>query len=234
MGTITIQFQGMCTHFPNLNFENVPYRIVLVNASNGPTLDGVAIPPHFAMISWPTPNPAFTLPLTGVTVQVSNPTQRSTPGPLPLQSLTGMMAPIQTLGPFSEEVVTQGIPAWTSCHFDINAGALTLVSGPNNTTAAQLVVETDGDPILSFNPFPNAPPLPEGLSPLTAIPSGTTITISNMAAGAQEQPSSPFPNSHFLIHYLTARRYPSVPQVPPLPVLLQETVGGGCSNSSYP
>lgn len=236
MGTLTVNFVGICTHFS----QNVPvpHRVVLVNATAAPTVMGVPIPPHFPTISIASSG-AF--PLTGVSISVQNPA--ATPvGPLPsdVANLTSLMSPIETLAVLSPQLVLDQISQFAACYFDIATGTFSTFNS-NGNLAVRLVMDTvatpespNGDPLLLFTPFPNAPPLATGLTSPMLLASGTTITVSNEAPPADETGPGSAPSSHFLLHYLTATQMPGAPQVPPMPSLIIDSVGGGCSNSNYP
>jgi hypothetical protein len=63
---------------------------------------------------------------------------------------------------------------------------------------------------------------------------GTIVRKNNSASRDMEMVT---PGGHFLLHYLTASRLPSAPQVPQLTLDLEgHWVPGtlGCSNSTYP
>lgn len=231
MGTLTINFEGICTHFT----QNVPvpHRVVLVNATNGPTIDGVAIPPHQPTITiaegGTTPLSIGPLPLTGVTIAVQNATGSLSGLPPGLPLLSTLMAAVEPFSAPSPGHVVDGIPQWVACYFDLTAGSLSTFTNML-ALAVQATVTTNGDPILTFTPFQNAAPLAAGLEPKMTLPSGSTVTISNQAPMDNDYE----PASHFLLHYLTAGVMPTVPQLPPVSPMPNESASGGCSNSGYP
>ena len=233
MGKIVVTFNGICTHFT----ENVPvaHRVVLVNATSGLTVAGVPIPPHQPVITFPdATGQAQSVTLNGMTISVSNSQTVGVAGSLDaLPNLTNLMQPVEPLAIRSSEYVLDAIPQWAACYFDVNSGNFTAAKDSDGALTAQLTVETTGAPELVLTPFSGAT-LPQGLtSPMTlgTDPNATVgITISNLAPPRHENQSG----AHFLLHYLTASQIPTAPQVPQMTTSLNDSVGGDCSNSTYP
>lgn len=225
MGTLTVRFKGICTHFT----ENVPvsHRVVLVNARNGADIFGVHIPPHIPLLSIGGSQPLGPVMLAGLWIQVANPSGPLDPTPPEVPNLTLLMQPVQTLSVPSPEYVTGQDPELVACYFDVDAGSFEIF-GTGGTVDTMVKITTVGEPVLTFTPFPGAT-LPPQLSPVMPIPSDTIITLANEASMDEEK----FPDAHFLLHYLTARDRPTVPQVPQ-PDRAVPSVAGGCSNSNYP
>jgi hypothetical protein len=245
MGTINIQFGGICVHFQRTSnpILPIPHRTVLINGHtvNAPII-GQTIPPHFALLSGP--GMAAPLPLDGVKLSVAN-----APGPpvgppivygagyQDLPNLTSLIAGSGgTLGGPSVPVLLGHNPALVSCYFDFETGTFGACTS-NDAAGSSVVVTTlptDCPVVINVEPFPTAafpPPLPQTLS----FPSGSTITVQNVSA--QDSMGSDTA-VHFYLSYLTAAALPAalaIPQTgPPACPIVTGIAGPGCSDSNYP
>ena len=240
MGTITIQFQGICVNFSQSAHPALPVkqRIVLPRIDKHlPLLQNQLIPPHFAALSYPmsmvppipptatVPDMMGTaiLPLTGGVLHVANPANTS------FFHIDGSFANIPiltqlsegTIGPPDEEVLFGANPFAAACWFDVNAGTIGATTSATGEFQTIVTVETDGDPVLMWRPFPSVTwteiefPLLSG-----------TVFVQNLALN---EFNSEF---HFLLNYLTAADLPPIMGIPGSP---PDAIGGpGCSNSNYP
>ncbi len=241
MTNIMVEFKGICTNFQAVDPPNgilppgVADRIVLVNADAGRIIDEHEIPPHYAWLQLPT---GPSLRLEGCALAIANSIQIEPISYMP--SYTGIVPNLTTLmggtlGPPSQAVIAGNDPSLASCYFDFVSGTFYGCVIPNpdprmNAAQTRVVVETDGDPVLTLTPFPGSPMPPATFRP----PSGSVLTIVHSAENETDDEMY-----HFLLSYLTAAVMPAAPVLPqdilgdPCTSLTQ-LVSVACSNSTYP
>jgi len=240
MGNITIHFQGICVNFSQSAHPALPvqHRIVLPRVDKHlPLLQNQLIPPHFAALSFPMsdvpPIPPTVpvmemsgtaiLPLTGGVLHVNNPANTSfTLDPITFPLIPNLTTLSEgTIGPPDEEVLFGSNPFAAACWFNVNAGTVGSkdMEGERQTTVE---VETDGDPVLMWKPFPSVI-WTEIVFPLR---SGVTVLVQNSSLNEFNS------HFHFLLNYLTAADLPPIMGIPGPP--LHDIGGPGCSNSNYP
>jgi hypothetical protein len=229
MGQITVEFKGICTHFQQTDHPTLPvkHRVVVLRADilNMPPIRDKVIPPHFASLSFSSSSSLAVLPLTGCTLSFAN-----AAGDLRLENFELMpsltILSDDTLGPASEPVLFGKNPLVTACWFDFDHGQIKAVVSPNFEVATQVTVETDGDPLLTYRPFPTVIYPPPSDILIQPDPGGTVL-VQNTAMPHDEIDSE----FHFYLNYLTATQLPPVMKLPNGP---PGTGGPGCSNSNYP
>lgn len=239
MATVTITFQGICTHFIQVPAPGgFLHRVVLVNASGENVIGGIRIPPHFAKMSvseLADHTPGTTFDLAGVALSIANVTGGVTYDPSYGQvvpSLSALMSGVATLPPPSSGLLLDFQYPAVAAYFDLPAGTFRACK-LNGAAQVTVMVETSGDTVgINSSPFPNGG---TGL-PSVALASPASITVSN--TGSLEAEMSPFARSHFLLHYLLAETFPPAAQIPlTIPDIFcpsPATVGAGCSDSNYP
>lgn len=232
MGAFSIAMKGICTHFSQQFHENlpVPHRVVLVNGHRSDVLiQNIGVAPHIASITMD----GRTFLLGGVSIGIKNgttPFKVSEDFYLTIPVLSDLA--IMPMPAARNSVFLGAVPTLASAYLDITTGTLTACLDPIGAAVSKLIVETDGDPVMTFQPFLGTF-LPDGLQPEMPVSDGSAVVLENSSSDDQ------FPMTHFLLHYLTASEIPDAPQVPrnlkgpPCPVSYA-IVGGGCSNSSYP
>lgn len=243
MGTIQIQFMGICVNFSKEVNSDLPvrHRIVLpridiTNLPPIPELEGELLPPHFATLSYSVPSAVseqppsiVALPLTGCTVSVVNPLNfgdfTGDMGGIP--NLTDLEASIgQSLGPPSTPVLYGKNASIVACWFDIDSGIVDGIPMPDGEIMTRVTIETDGDPLLRYVPFPGAIYPPVAQIEFTP-PAGQIVWVQNVSMPGDEED----PRFHFYLNYLTAANLPAELK---LPDSLALEGGPGCSNSNYP
>ncbi len=237
---ITIQFQGICTHFRKSSDgirlpPGVEHRVVLVNAYGENVINGKGIPPHLGSATMPT---YPSIPLAGCTLAIENAVDvvcADDPSFLLIPDLTAMMKTHKgvDLGPPSAALVTGMNAGLASCYFDFSGGTFKACTSSMGAVVTSVTVATTGNPQLRQTPFPGT----FGASSSWEFESGSVIQVIHAAAeesGETAQELAP----HFLLHYLTAAKMPGDPHIPELNLCPKcsdvQTVGVSCSNSSYP
>lgn len=248
---LTVSFAGVCTHlWWTKTLPSYTKRVVLVNASQGETIDGHDIHRHVALLRVASEdivrrespalpelvNGIVEIPLDGTRLRLENTAttdvqrDNSFLSCIPrLSMLTpGLPAP-------SKEAVDDGDPARTACIFELTGGTLFGRSNDNGAALAELQASTTDVPHLSITWAATQQRIDLYLRP------GASITVSNV--GETEAHDDEF---DFLLHYKLAAEMPTNPQVlrdrttcvtangdktwPPG----FRSVGPGCSNSAYP
>ena len=233
MGTVTITFSGVCTHF--LTQDTVLHQTMMVNGSGNNVIGGIVIPPHCASMTF-SPTVDFpenqTLSLMGQNVGVVNGVGRLIYEESFLKVIPGLDQQMENIEPLGPRVDNPQWPLVASV-FTTTSGKFTgCLAGP--AANATLVIETsDPNVKLSLSPLPGNPP--GAISGEFELLSPASISISNKSLDPSDPSSA---RAHFLLHYLLAQQFPSVPQIPlqlfgpQCPNLGTDSVG--CSDANYP
>lgn len=229
--SVIVEFHGICTFVSQKTVPALPtqWRAVLVNASQGAVVDGIAIGRHLATASIDENEPIL---LKGYRLYLGSPLPpdlKWTDDFENLPSLTNLMRAVEPVGPPADDVVLNGDPERTAAFFDFTTG--TLTAGLSGLMAATTVLTVDHAAGLTL--------VIETFSgdPVEAIPlhDGSRVLVGNIDVVKKNTGTI---DADFLLHYRTAAALPRVPQVPQyinLPAIrAYDTVGAGCSNSQYP
>ena len=239
MGSLTVYFVGICSHLREFTSVETEHRVVLINAREGKEINGHKIVGHVATLRYldakGTPRHE---PLNGVRITIKNPSAT------PLTYDKSFFTCLPRLTAYAQDVITLSLdvakghdPNLVAAYFDIPAGNLIAGADANDASVAVLTVPTDGDPILSIEPFPghhsnaSAREIP--------LPPNAHIQLENVGPGLRhgEGPHD------FLLNLLVAQVIPPKATWPTtradckLDVALPfpgNTVDPGCSNSNYP
>jgi hypothetical protein len=258
MSKISIRFEGICTHICNpFPQEGVPHRVVLVKATR-------EFPPHDARLIIPSAaaleaevrafaaGPRMTyegefadnyhVGLRGVTLSIANPhrgqhyrqDETFLCGMPRLSVVAGMW-----LGEPDPSVTCARNTDTAWMYFDVSAGMWTAGLVYEGAVAAEVACETEDDPVLRADPWPDA----QGrhLSTSLKIADGKTLTVQYGGATRDDKhdfgiqfrvaTNQPPPGTTLdkTPHCLLRRRLRDL--VPPAPAL---SIGPGCSNSLFP
>jgi len=234
MGTVTITFVGICTHFVQV-LEATIHRTLLVNAGGQNVIDGITIPPHFASMTI-SPTVDFpeqqTISLMGQNVGVTNGVGRVFYEESFFRTIPGLAAQMAGIDALSEPANEQGWPAVASV-FTTLSGTFSACLLGGKAAQATLVIETsDPNVKLNLSPLPGNPP--GAVTGVYELVSPATVVISNSAP--MEDPATA--RAHFLLHYLLAAQFPNAPQIPlTLEGVTCQSPGTdsvGCSDATYP
>lgn len=230
MGKVTITFSGICTHFLNPTAD-VQHRVVLINASEGKTVDGVHIAPHIALLQIGGAAPE-TISLDGVRLSIGNATgDLLYIGYESMPSLRKEMDSVAPLPPPSPKLLLDEPWPEIAAYFDLDHGSISACIDEMGSARATVTMTTSGDEVeLVLEPFPGS--AFAGTTRLLASPA--TIIVSNLSTMEEME------RSHFLLHYTLGETLAKVPQIPRriegprCPAPTYGTIGAGCSNSNYP
>jgi hypothetical protein len=238
MGTITIQFVGICTQIKLPEAVGTTlHRAVMVHAEVGAVMEGMWIPPHrtFLMIN-PTTLRAANLgalqsvalqqdgnwQLLGTRLTVQDYTGDGVTYEQSMEELPSLTTLTPDFGPLSQTVVYGPDAAG---HFDVASGTFSGGHLGGSSLYAALVVNTSTDDVvLALQDLA----MPENTGTLTFL-SGSTIVIANTGGSLLDKPWD------FLLHYLTAETMPPDARYPGESARgAMEVLGPGCSNSNFP
>lgn len=230
MGKLTIYFVGICTHFPSKH-PGPYHRVVLVNASHGYK----DISEHHARFRV---DPEFivrgTVPqLDGVSISIDHVEHNvrydddySTCVPHLTRCTKEHIDP-------EPKVIDDGDPDKALLYFDFAGGNFSAgKAGGGEAVACVEVTTSQTNPTLTIKPF-------GGGAPHTLeLRDGAEIQIENVGAKTDD-------DRDFLLHFRTMKREPQDADWPkeiecaktitlPFDLDPPNTVGPGCSNSSYP
>jgi hypothetical protein len=225
MGQLTITFSGIMTHFYDcIPFDSIapkiPMRAVLPDAlginigflqrdlTEGvpePWQIGYYLMPHVPLISdveTVVPGISNWIPLVGAHLQVANPANAVfTPPPFADGYHLSDYVPGLKI---SKDVVQNGNAA---VYFDLFSGTVSILGNknvPTDSLSTQVVIETDGTPLLNITPFPQSP-LNLGKYPFLnanqqwPLPGGELyVTNLDFDSGTEDVPIE------FLLNYLVA------------------------------
>jgi hypothetical protein len=215
MATLTIQFQGVCTHFWNNALHGIPHRVVLPDAGplragllTGPFITAPDEPgnwlpyllfPHFAFVSMG--DFQFTAPgladdgylFTNSHLRVVNSLDTGLVYDGTFPTVPQLTAFFPQYSPSDDVIMGGGAAAY----FDILSGTFSaLPSG--DSIGVQAVIETDGPPILRITPMvTNDQPLPT--QDFTLNDTSKPLIISNTSPVCPDGC-----DFDFLVHYLSA------------------------------
>lgn len=246
MGTIDIRFEGICTQIklPQAVGSTL-HRVVMVHAEEGCDLEGKQIPPHrtFLCIDDTTLVDANvggvsslmqqtdgSWQLYGARLTVNNAAGNSVTYDASTYDVPSLTTLTPDFGALSPEVVF-GTNA--ASHFDISSGTFTAAQMAGGAFYTTVTVTTSSEPVVV-----GVQDLIGGNSGTLTFLSGSTIVVKN--TGNKIEGDTAF---DFLLHYLTASRFPPDAKVPPPTEPLpgashinfsDEVLGPGCSNSTFP
>jgi hypothetical protein len=253
MGSVSVDFLGVCVHFKFGVAAGVPHRVVLPNATTMMggllTVENADPPmtkpvlyyliPHFPQIDLVPPNVPLTVPnlmtdgdiFSGARLQIANAVDE-------VMTYDGDVFKLTDYDPdynFSSDVVVNGNAL---CYFDFFGGRFSPFTGAGGAVNATILVQTDGPPRLLVSPL-----TPTGVTPARsftiplALPGESedvTLVVKNLEPpdiynlGVDQQGGY-----DLLLSYLTARG--GIPEtitkltpgmVPPLNSATKVEVGG--------
>lgn len=216
MGSITITFRGICTHFHHGHIPGVPHRVVLPDAaalrfgeirmpSKGPLQPTEATYytlPHFPFLhrhplfdDAPPGLPLDGLPLFGATVRVVNAIEQEMRyGPDFESRIRSLRDFVPDFEP-SKEVV-RGERA--AAHVDIHGGEVSVIG--YDVPIVTVRIETDGPPLLEIVPFRRVQFFEN--REIQFDTDDAAITIANLEIDRPDDA----PQYDYILHYLNDRR----------------------------
>lgn len=238
MGTITIHFVGICTQIKLPEpIGPVVHRTVMVHGEIGMFLEEHWIPPHrtFLMVE-PTnllaadvstlqtvvPQPDGNWQLIGTHLEVKHAVSGDVHYDENMKNIPSLTKLTPDFGPLSEQVVFGSDAA---AHFDVTSGRFEAARLAGGSWYASLHVHTTSEHVeLALRDLNNT----IATGTLT-FRSGSTIVVSNTGGSLFDK------EWDFLLHYKTAQYMPPHPHYPgESPLIADEVLGPGCSNSNFP
>lgn len=229
---LVVEFHGICTFVSGFGVSDlpVPLRAVLLNAEHIEEVWGIKVGLHLASVTIESSGEIILLKGYKMYLTASGEVSPLIAHPdfYQLPNLTSLMRDVEPLGP-PADLVLNPTAETVAASFDLTMGIVTAGITERLAATTVLTVETPGTLTLHIENFDGQPQRTIEFS------SDDTVLVKNTD---EERAASVAPGADFLLHYLTARKLPLVPQLPQqikLPFIkAYQTVGAGCSNSQYP
>lgn len=227
MATITIDFIGICTHFPYAYIREVPHRVV---CADGRAVNGIR--PHFVTLSvYAHTNdevPAITLPLKRQRVRVFT-RDSEYQGTTRYDPNVDLIFRIGRYTTPANEVIVSGRGA--AAFFDLRGGTFRHLCLEGGARACRVTIDDIDEPSLEITSF-------EDLLSRTSIPlaNGALVELRHTEWPLEKGPD----HSHFRLHYLVSGRMPDGTEWIPEDKDAckrgerRDSLNVGCSNSMFP